>query len=523
MVRKAVVRLLLPYIINILVVIFIVTAGMMYVFSSIEGKTQAHLGGGGLPADICWIIALVDALVLVAGIVLMTGQIRRYFLPVQGVICQMERADSEKNKSYKCYMGELMGSLEDYKACRFQLEQMKSVVQLDFISKLLNAGYKSKNQLLAEAENVGLQLCGCRYLVAVAGIFNNMDDEDVDVATIYESGIVLDRLKLEVEKFKECQNIWSRKTNYRRMVIVLQIQDELVEGASGGESFAGEKRFQERLLGLREDFKQQYGVDIFWGVSRLCDDPLYLWKCRDEANIAIGCCGAGRAFVIYSTELENNRKCYLPGVTRTNLLSFIRSGNLDEMRKVISLLKDENCQKRQLSRGQFVALNGMVIRMLEKVQLQDGLLIEGMIDSLNSFVLLDRGSHEEYFELLEACCTKLCDMCREEKHDKRGRLAEEIKAYIDENYKDSSLSLTRIGAEFNISDSYVSVIFKDYFGVNFSAYVEEIRIRRACMLLEESDMTVREVAEQTGYANEQSFRRAFKKVKGVSPKEIREE
>lgn len=282
-------------------------------------------------------------------------------------------------------------------------------------------------------------------------------------------------------------------------------------------------RFIEKvLMGLREDFKQKHGVNISWGVSRLCEDPLYLWKCREEANVAINCCDRGRTFAVYSPELENGVKCYLPGVARNNLFSYIEAGNVDETRKIIELLKVENCSRRNLSRSQFVALNGKVIRMLEKFKDQGKFSTEDMTDLLNDFVLQDQGSREEYFDLLESCCMKLCERYNEEKKDKKNRLAMEIKAYIDENYQDNSLSLTQIGAAFNISDSYVSLIFKDYFGVKFSAYVEEIRISRASALLAESDMTVREIAEQTGYSSEQSFRRAFKHARGVSPKDARD-
>ena len=116
----------------------------------------------------------------------------------------------------------------------------------------------------------------------------------------------------------------------------------------------------------------------------------------------------------------------------------------------------------------------------------------------------------------------LCTKCSEEKQDRKNKLAENIKTYVDEHYQDSSLSLTQLGIAFNISESYVSLIFKEHIGIHFSTYVEEIRIKHGAMLLESSFLTVREIAEQTGYTNEQSFRRAFKKVRGVSPKEARE-
>lgn len=276
-----------------------------------------------------------------------------------------------------------------------------------------------------------------------------------------------------------------------------------------------------RLCELREKFLRECGVSVFWGVSRSCEDPLYLWKSKEEAHRALNCCENGNACVEYSEKLESGVKYYLTPSAKNNLQAFIRSGNLEETRKIVSLLKEENCGKRKLPHSQFIAFNNRIIRMFEKFQSQDEYATEDMTDRLNRLVLEDSGNHEAYFDQLEICCLELCERYGRGKKDKKKQLAADIKAFIDANYQDSSLSLTQIGLEFDISDSYVSLIFKDCIGVNFSVYVEEIRIRHATGLLEGSSLTVREVAEQTGYSNEQSFRRAFKKVKGISPKEVR--
>lgn len=540
---KAVARELLPYVLYVVTVFLVANGGVLYALCAFSGGE--YPAAAGYATALYLAAFVVNLLIFAAGAVLIIRQLFRYLLPIKNVICHMDEMDGTKEGPgdrkdiyYQNVDGKVIRFLEDYKACRLQLEQAETLVQTDFIDKLLNAGYKSKNQLLAEAENIRLPVYGFRYLVVVAEIFGNVTDEDVDVDTIYESGVILDYLRQAVEG-KGYRNAWFRKVNYRRMCIVMQLRDR--PAAQGGlmeelstEAFAadqwdgeGQQEAESRddflektLMELREDFKQKYGVNVSWGVSRICRDPLYLWKCRDEANAA-ACCDDGRGLVFYSPELESRVKCYLPGVARNNLFSYIEAGNTDETRKLIAFLKQENCVRRNLSRGQLVTLNGKLIRMLEKFRDSEGASVEELVDLLNDFVLQDEGSGEEYFDLLEDCCVRLCERCGEEKKDKKNRLAREIKTYIDKNYQDKDLGLAQIGAVFNISDSYVSLIFKDYFRVNFSNYLEKVRISRADRLLEESGMTVREIAEQTGYASEQSFRRAFKHARGISPKDAR--
>ena len=96
-------------------------------------------------------------------------------------------------------------------------------------------------------------------------------------------------------------------------------------------------------------------------------------------------------------------------------------------------------------------------------------------------------------------------------------------SYINANYMDSNLGLAKISTEFGISEGYVSSMFKEQAGVNFADYVESIRIDKACQLLREEDITITDISDMVGYNSVQSFRRAFKRVKGIQPKEFRKE
>nr|WP_252198399.1 AraC family transcriptional regulator [Clostridium sp. MCC353] len=83
------------------------------------------------------------------------------------------------------------------------------------------------------------------------------------------------------------------------------------------------------------------------------------------------------------------------------------------------------------------------------------------------------------------------------------------------------MGLAKIGAVFRISEGYLSSVFKEQTGTNFADYLEKIRIDQACELLKNEKMTINEIAQKVGYNSVQSFRRAFKRVKNMSPKEAR--
>ena len=74
--------------------------------------------------------------------------------------------------------------------------------------------------------------------------------------------------------------------------------------------------------------------------------------------------------------------------------------------------------------------------------------------------------------------------------------------------------------EFHISESFAYQIFREIIGTSFAHLLEQIRIEKACQLLSEKNILVKDIALAVGYTNDNSFRRAFKRVMGVTPKEF---
>lgn len=100
-------------------------------------------------------------------------------------------------------------------------------------------------------------------------------------------------------------------------------------------------------------------------------------------------------------------------------------------------------------------------------------------------------------------------------------VASAIVSYIDTNYGDCCLSLTSVADQFGISEPYLSSIFKQTQGINFSTYVEVIRIDKAKDFLKTTALSVGDIAQLVGYGSVNSFCRAFKRVTGLSASEYR--
>lgn len=92
-----------------------------------------------------------------------------------------------------------------------------------------------------------------------------------------------------------------------------------------------------------------------------------------------------------------------------------------------------------------------------------------------------------------------------------------VRVYVSERYADPDMSLALLSKRFGMSESNLSKFFKSYQGVNFSEYLEWLRLSAAEELLLGADMTMSQVAARVGYSSPTSFYRAFKRRYGVSP------
>lgn len=87
--------------------------------------------------------------------------------------------------------------------------------------------------------------------------------------------------------------------------------------------------------------------------------------------------------------------------------------------------------------------------------------------------------------------------------------------YIDRNYC-QDLKLESLAGIFHYNSAYLGKLIRAKTGVQFSTYLDNVRIEKAKQLLKE-DLKVYEVARKTGYRYIDYFYKKFKKYVGVSP------
>ena len=92
--------------------------------------------------------------------------------------------------------------------------------------------------------------------------------------------------------------------------------------------------------------------------------------------------------------------------------------------------------------------------------------------------------------------------------------------YLQEHLAEE-ISLSVLAEEFHLNPQYISQLFKSEIGVNFLAYLTNIRMEKAKKMLLTTSLSIAEVAEQSGYGDYRVFTKVFKKSEGVTPSQYR--
>ena len=108
----------------------------------------------------------------------------------------------------------------------------------------------------------------------------------------------------------------------------------------------------------------------------------------------------------------------------------------------------------------------------------------------------------------------------QEADEKEERPINRLTRYLQEHLAEE-ISLSVLADEFHLSAQYISQLFKSEIGVNFLAYLTNIRMEKAKQLLLSTSLSIGEVSEQSGYGDYRVFTKVFKKSEGITPSQYR--
>ena len=131
---------------------------------------------------------------------------------------------------------------------------------------------------------------------------------------------------------------------------------------------------------------------------------------------------------------------------------------------------------------------------------------------------IERNDAAEFSELMGTTYTLLNEfsMLGRKQKNHPPRLLTAIQSRL-ENQLDEPLSIRDIAGEFHISQTHLEYLFRKKFGMSPREYRILCKIEQAKYLIHHTNLSMKEIAFQTGYCNQFYFSREFKRITGKTP------
>lgn len=270
------------------------------------------------------------------------------------------------------------------------------------------------------------------------------------------------------------------------------------------------------IVKLHHHLLDTYGIWLFAGIGKNTDSLMNVWESYQQAVEAVNYTSKNYFYFPYEFIKKDSNAFYYPPEISTKLIHFITTGNKPQVLELFNLIHQENIEERSLP----INLVKFLLSDIRNTLLKARFALPATVSEDTAKSLDERFNEHATFKLCEDIALTLCELFSVKTED--SNLISTIEKYIAENYMDPAMGLNKISDEFQISESYFSHMFKEKTGVNFSSYLENIRMNEAARLIKESDISLNELYISVGYNNANTFRRAFKKIYGITPSNMRD-
>lgn len=475
------------------------STGITYVSALPKNAVSAQM----LPVTFFMIIVLMCTMAVLLWLIWFLA--KRNSTPIQEILQSFDSDTEEQNTDISKEANELdliskniSMLIETNKLNRSELEQNLPFLVSVFAQNLLYGNILSNDDIVNQANKLNLTL-GKEYIVVI-----------ISIPPTNASLDTISAIKVLIKKnlAKSATLLSTDLSELDTGVIV--ITNESDDAITNAEKIINE---------IGEEIYNHLSIRIRVAIGSPCNEANDIFHSYYTAkdNLIHGIQTVHQNVEWFVERKINNQSYFYPMDIEHRIVTAILNKRLDLAIDSVNMLRKENIDNRLLNVEQtlqlFRNIKGTIYKCLnettllpnQKQELENKLLVlDTIYDLENGFI--------RFKELLEQIDNFNCK-------DNSDAVSSDIFQFMAENFSDPLLDRTMFAEHFNVTSEYASTFFKNNTGYSFSEYLEKIRISEACKLLTEKTLTINEIAEKVGYNSSLSFRRAFKRLLGVSPSE----
>jgi|GEM_PF-1282798 len=412
----------------------------------------------------------------------------------------------EKNIDDYGYLRTILTNLiKNKEELQIKMEKQIPLLQMGFMGRLLNGDFYDEKVINEYAFNINLEVRGesfVTFITQITGYDNFINKEILKELHIIKI-IIMDILVKELK----CK-IYFYDMDETKMAVMLIYED------------IREDKYSQLEALVKESYKKlrESNINVVFALGDIHSSIIDISTSFYEAEKALEYT-VNRKVVLYKDIHSNSENYYYPLNQELKLISAVKNGEQEDVNKIIDEIFKTNFQNKQLSYDMIKQLvfqmKGTILREAENI----------LDNNEMKFIMEDIDKSENIeivFDNILRGHSSICDKINAQKNELKYSFMEKIKTYMYENYMNYNLNIAVTAEYFKVSEAYLYQFFKEAAGTTFSNYIEDIRIKHACELLQqELDIDIKEIATRVGYSSDASFRRAFKRSMGAVPSEYR--
>jgi two-component system, response regulator YesN len=456
------------------------------------------------------VIILVIILILILGILLSLIIAYRNYLPFRKLLRTITgNMNPKQGKDEFDTLKNAFSMLHEANESMSEaMERQKPLLQSVFLDRLLKGELNNIREIETYQTVTGIQIIAPHYIVLIFQFSQTVE--------LLSSEIMEEMERKKVIASEVIRNVTEGtailQQSFPQQIIAIlpfTIADTIEQSI--------DRYVQNILLKL-----QSINLPTYVGIGSVCHHAAHIFRSCDEAREALDYgLTINQNVMDHRAVIMDKETCYFPLELQMKISNVIRSGEINELELLIQLVYQENFEKRKMTanmtRQLLWEMKGLSLKL--RTQLVQDLTLQKEIIEGISRVPAESDSLTEFRQIAKIL-RALCNIVKMNKHSNRETMIDEIRHFIERQYSDPQLSLVMIAHEFGMNEAYLSYLFKERTGENISTYIIGLRVLKACELLSQG-IPVTAIARHVGYYNDQSFRRAFKRVIGVSPSDYK--
>lgn len=459
------------------------------------------------------IIELIFANII--GIFLCVYLAKRNYMPVKKLVGRFREqffdADEDMKNEMEYISSVVDRVVEEKNLFEKHISEQNKIMKDYYLRLLLSSKAAGNEEVMENIKNLGITFPEKYFLVVLVRI------SDHDSLFGMEENITEEE-KLNVVKYLIANVLEELFNNVCKCYCAVKENNKLAYIINCDDTLTADK-LQDLIAQATRFMRENFAIIFECALSDIHNTVYGLEEAYYEAMIAMDNQRKDQSSTSFEDIVEKKYLYPFTSEEEQRFKNILRNGDFeaakDSLGMIISGFVKNGCSGEHLQCFKFDIL-GTFLKIMN-IEENNTVIADAM------YKLTSAHTPPEIQAVLEGVVKYVCEYMKgADIVRKNNMLSDKIYEFIEKKYNDPDLNVAMIADYFGMSAYYVSLRFKEAYGEPLKSYINRYKIKKSLEFLNDTDMSVVEIASAVGFADSNAFIRVFKRYQTVTPAKYRE-